>query len=115
MPGIRRGELHRRRVRRKKLAKLRDRYAQAETPADRAAILEKISKVAPWVASELHAGEGAVGRVPKITLSPADTAVKKRASPARRGAPPTPVEAESKGTGSPEGRGHDRRGEDGAG
>lgn len=104
MAGSRRTELHRRRVRRKKLAKLRDRYSRAETEADRTAILEKIAKFAPGVASELHAGERAVGRVPTMARPPVDTAVKKRASAARRGAPPSAAEAESKGAQGPEGR-----------
>lgn len=102
MAGSRRTELHRRRVRRKKLAKLRARYARAETEADGTALLEKIAKVAPGVASELHAGERAAGRVPTMAMPPVNTAVKKRTSPARRGAPPSPAEAEPKGSQSPE-------------
>lgn len=47
MPIQRRKELRRRRTRRKKVAKLRQRYAAATTEAERAAILEKLSKVAP--------------------------------------------------------------------
>jgi hypothetical protein len=105
MPRIRRTELHRRRVRRKKLAKLKDRYARAETEADQATIREKIAKIAPWVASELPAGERAVGRAPKMATLPVDTPVKKRASPARRSGSPGPAQAESKGTESAEGRG----------
>jgi hypothetical protein len=101
MPRIRRTELHRRRVRRKKLAKLKDRYARAETEADQATIREKIAKIAPWVASELPAGE----RAAKMATPPVDTPLKKRASPARRSGSPGPAQAESKGTESAEGRG----------
>ncbi len=47
MPIQRLKELRRRRTRRKKVAKLRQRYAAARSEAERAAILEKLSKVAP--------------------------------------------------------------------
>ena len=47
MPIQRGKELRRRRTRRKKVAKLRQRYAAARSEAERAAILEKLSKVAP--------------------------------------------------------------------
>ncbi len=47
MPIERGKELRRRRTRRKKVAKLRRRYAVARSEAERAAILEKLSKVAP--------------------------------------------------------------------
>jgi hypothetical protein len=103
MSGSRRAELHRRRLRRKKLGKLRDRYARAETDADRTAVLQKIAEVAPGVASELSAGERAVERGPTMATPP-DAVVKKRASPARRGAPPSAAAAESKGAHRPEGR-----------
>jgi hypothetical protein len=47
MPIQRNKELRRRRTRRKKVAKLRQRYAATRSEAERAAILEKLSKVAP--------------------------------------------------------------------
>ncbi len=47
MPVQREKELRRRRARRKKVAKLRRRYAAAKSEAERAAILEKLAKTAP--------------------------------------------------------------------
>lgn len=47
MPIQRGKELRRRRTRRKKVARLRQRYAVARSEVERAAILEKLSKVAP--------------------------------------------------------------------
>jgi hypothetical protein len=47
MPNQRGKDLRRRRTRRKKVAKLRRRYAAARSEAERAAILEKLSRVAP--------------------------------------------------------------------
>jgi hypothetical protein len=47
MPVQRVKELRRRRTRLKKVAKLRRRYAAAKTEAERAAIIEKLAKVAP--------------------------------------------------------------------
>jgi hypothetical protein len=47
MPIQRGKELRRRRTRRKKVARLRQRYAAARSEVERAAILEKLSKVAP--------------------------------------------------------------------
>ncbi|MBI2466741.1 MAG: hypothetical protein HYV62_02810, partial [Candidatus Rokubacteria bacterium] len=49
MPVQRKTELHRRRVRRQKLAKLRRRYEAAESDAERAAVVQKLTRVAPWV------------------------------------------------------------------
>ena len=49
MPQIRRGELRRRRVRRKKLAALRDRYQNAEDEAEKAGVLKKLFNIAPWL------------------------------------------------------------------
>jgi hypothetical protein len=49
MPRIRRGELRRRRTRRKKLAALRSRYEHAEDEAEKAAVLKKLLNVAPWL------------------------------------------------------------------
>ncbi len=54
MPRIRRGELRRRRVRRKKLAALRARYVNAEDEAERAGVLKKLVNVAPWLTFELR-------------------------------------------------------------
>jgi hypothetical protein len=69
MPRIRRGELRRRRVRRKKLAALRYRYANAEDDAEKARVLKKVFNVAPWVALEFRqkvepaaAAAGEIGR-----------------------------------------------------
>ena len=47
MPIQRAKELRRRRARRKKVAKLRQRYRAAKGEAERAAILAKLAKVAP--------------------------------------------------------------------
>ena len=49
---IRDTELHRRRARRQKLAKLRRRYAAATTEAARRAVVEKVSRVARWLSPE---------------------------------------------------------------
>lgn len=54
MPQIRRTELHRRRVRREKLARLRQRYHRAESDAERARVVDKILRVAPWLKFELQ-------------------------------------------------------------
>ncbi|MFQ5540360.1 MAG: DUF6800 family protein [Candidatus Binatia bacterium] len=49
MPLPRKSELRRRRVRRKKLAKLRRLYREAKTQEQKAKVLAKVSKVAPGV------------------------------------------------------------------
>ena len=49
---IRRNELHRHRVRRHKLKKLRRRYADVRTSAERERILQKVMRVAPSITSE---------------------------------------------------------------
>ena len=54
MPKIRRGELRRRRVRRKKLAALRSRYQHAEDEAEKAGVLKKLFNIAPWLAREFR-------------------------------------------------------------
>ena len=54
MPQIRRGELRRRRVRRKKLAALRYRYKNAEDEAEKARVLKKLFNIAPWLAREFR-------------------------------------------------------------
>ena len=102
----RRTELHRRRTRRHKLAKLRSRYSRAETEAERAAVLEKVFKVSPRLGLELQARAKAVARGQKMAGPPADTIVKKKSPPTRagaRGAPPRPGEGESTGNRRPEG------------
>jgi hypothetical protein len=48
----RRNELHARRVRRRHLKKLRERYAKAKTGGDKERILEKVRRVAPGLSSE---------------------------------------------------------------
>jgi hypothetical protein len=59
MPIERDKELRRRRTRRKKVAKLRQRYRAAKGEAERTAILEKLARIAPGLALErfLAAGE----------------------------------------------------------
>jgi hypothetical protein len=54
MPQIRRGELRRRRVRRKKLAALRERYEHAEDEAEKAGVLKTLFNIAPWLALEFR-------------------------------------------------------------
>ena len=54
MPPIQRGELRRRRVRRKKLAALRDRYKNAKDEAEKAGVLKKLVTIAPWLAGEFR-------------------------------------------------------------
>lgn len=49
---IRRNELHARRVRRRSLKKLRERFAKAKTSADKEKILAKVARVAPGVTPE---------------------------------------------------------------
>jgi hypothetical protein len=48
----RKGELHRRRVRRRKLVELRQRYAAAKTEEERASLLAKLSRVAPTLSPQ---------------------------------------------------------------
>ena len=54
MRQIRRGELRRRRVRRKKLAALRSRYEHARDEAEKAGVLKKLFTIAPWLALEFR-------------------------------------------------------------
>ncbi|MBI4523362.1 MAG: hypothetical protein HY695_06060 [Deltaproteobacteria bacterium] len=49
MPLPRMTELHRKRSRRAKLAKLRRRYRESKSQDEKAKILEKVSRVAPGV------------------------------------------------------------------
>ena len=48
MPVERMKELRRRRHRRAKLKKLRKKLLEAQTPEERAKIIEKIRKISPW-------------------------------------------------------------------
>ena len=48
----RKGEIHRRHVRRQKLAELRKRYAVAKTEEQRASLLAKLARVAPTVSPQ---------------------------------------------------------------
>jgi hypothetical protein len=92
----RRTELHRRRTRRHKLAKLRSQYSRAETEAERAAALEKMSKIAPWLALELQAQAQAVAREQNMAGPPAAAVAKKKSTRGgARGAPPRPGESET--------------------
>ena len=96
----RRTELHRRRVRRKKLAKLRTRYHTADTQTVRAAVLERIVKLAPRLALELREKADAPVPEEKAAAPRTDTVVKKRAKAARGEAPtlrPGATEGESEG------------------
>lgn len=52
MPVPRRAELNKRRMRQEKLAKLRKRYHAAKSEADKAKILQKVFKLAPWLSTE---------------------------------------------------------------
>lgn len=56
MPVIRQTELHRRRVRRANLAKLRKRYQAARTEEEKAQVLEKAARVAPGLTLEEFLG-----------------------------------------------------------
>jgi len=49
---VRRNELHARRVRRRRLKQLRERYAKAKTSAEKDRIVEKAARVAPSLSSE---------------------------------------------------------------
>ena len=60
MPVQREKELRRRRTRRKKVAKLRRRYAAAKSEAERAAMLEKLAKIAPGLTMERFLSPGPV-------------------------------------------------------
>ncbi|RMF86739.1 MAG: hypothetical protein D6736_14420 [Nitrospinota bacterium] len=52
MPIPRQAELRRRRTRRAKLAKLRRRYMAAKTEEEKAWVLQKVQKIAPWLTKE---------------------------------------------------------------
>lgn len=58
----RRWEIRRRRNRRKKLAKLRARYAAARTNAEKEKILAKVFRVAPTVTREMFLASVAAAR-----------------------------------------------------
>ncbi|MBI3456081.1 MAG: hypothetical protein HY002_09885 [Candidatus Rokubacteria bacterium] len=89
MPVLRRTELHRRRARREKLAKLRRRYEAAEADAEKVAVLKKLFRVAPWLASEWqHQATAARAKA----APPPEEAVAKKRAPQARGASPRPRE-----------------------
>lgn len=52
MPVLRQTEIHQRRVRRNKLAKLRKKYAETKSTSEREMILAKASRIAPWFTSD---------------------------------------------------------------
>jgi hypothetical protein len=52
MPVERQREIHRRRVRKEKLQKLRQRYAGTTSSAEKTRILEKLKKISPWMTKE---------------------------------------------------------------
>jgi hypothetical protein len=95
MPQIRRAELRRRRVRRKKLTALRYRYENAEDEAEKARVLRKLFNIAPWLALEFR-------EQTRPAAPPAEEVGRKRkkAKPARgasEGAGPRAVEDPSEG------------------
>ncbi len=49
---LRKIEIHRRRVRREKLKKLREKYKSAQTEEEKKKIIEKMKKITPWLSEE---------------------------------------------------------------
>ena len=49
---MRHKELRQRRARKEKLSKLREHYVNAKTEGERAAILDKAKRVAPWLSQD---------------------------------------------------------------
>jgi hypothetical protein len=49
---MRHKELRQRRARKEKLSKLREHYAKAKTEGERAAVLDKAHRVAPWLSQD---------------------------------------------------------------
>ncbi len=49
---VRQREIRQRRNRKEKLKKLREKYLSAKTPEEKAKILEKVAKIAPWLSEE---------------------------------------------------------------
>jgi|688.fasta_scaffold06576_6 hypothetical protein len=66
----RRKELDKRYQRKKKLGKLKLKLAQAATPGDKDAVVQKILKISPWW-SEKPAVAGAKSTAPKKPRAPA--------------------------------------------
>ena len=95
MPQIRRGELRRRRVRRKKLAALRYRYEHAADEAEKAGVLKKLFNIAPWLALEFR--EQAEPAAPPAEELGRRTKKAKRARREAAGAGPRAEEDDSKG------------------
>lgn len=52
MPQIRKTEIHARRARKKKMQKLKAKYAEATTASAKESVLTKVSRVAPWISPE---------------------------------------------------------------
>ena len=49
---IRQTEIHQRRVRKLKLKKLRGRYKEAKNASEKQKIVEKLTRLAPWISEE---------------------------------------------------------------
>jgi len=49
---IRQTEIHQRRVRKLKLKKLRGRYKEANNASEKQKIVEKLTRLAPWISEE---------------------------------------------------------------
>jgi Family of unknown function (DUF6800) len=101
MPQIRRAELRRRRVRRKKLAALRYRYENAEDEAEKADVLRRLVNIAPRLAFEFR-------EQAKLAAPPAEeTGRRKRKAKQARGTGEGPDRAPKRTTPSEsEGRDH---------
>lgn len=52
MARIRQTEIHARRIRRKKLRHLRQKYATARTGLQKEAVITKVTRIVPWMAEE---------------------------------------------------------------
>jgi len=57
MSRIRQREMHARRVRAKKLAHLREKYAQAKSAVQKDSVLEHVAKIAPLMTKEQFVAE----------------------------------------------------------
>ncbi len=88
MPRSWRAELRRRRTRHRTLVKLRRRFETAETGTEQAAVLVKLSKVAPWLLEDW-----------RRKIEPAPPAVE---SVARKRTKPAPGDAGRPGRRAPE-------------
>lgn len=67
----RRKELDKRYQRKKKLGKLKAKLAQAGTPGDREAVLQKIAKISPWWTETAPVAGSSKGSGPKKAAKPA--------------------------------------------